>query len=542
MEDPEPDGLQQAASVPEERDGEEQRASAFGDRGEPRDAPDHGTDAAQVRRPGGGLDENAVTQTRAATDEQEQQQRRSGHEAEATDLDQHEQECVPEIAPMGRRIDDDEPGHADGRRRREQRVNDRRPAPVGRRDRQRKDRGTERDQRGKAADEDRRRRRRPSDRLRRPDDIVLRPDDLDPEATITDPLPATPGCASHPTSLATRTRPTCSGPGITKTRAHARALASCRGFVAVWPLDLLEFALDGFLAVGGAVGAAGAVGLVRTGSGRTGTTLARGIESTALVAGSRRSSVGSGANTGQRLGKRLSSGLDRVEVVALERLAQRGDLVSPLPLVLGRDLVAEVLERPLGLVGQLLRLVAGLDVLAPLLVLLGVLLRRRGPSGPRRPWRASSEAVIRTCCSLPVARSLALTSRMPLASMSNVTSICGTPRGAGGIPSRMNRPSVLLSVAKSRSPWRTWISTWLWLSDAVEKTCDFDVGMVVLRSISRVMTPPSVSMPERQRRDVEEQDVLDVAGEHAGLDRGADRDDLVRVDALVRLLAAEHGS
>ena len=44
---------------------------------------------------------------------------------------------------------------------------------------------------------------------------------------------------------------------------------------------------------------------------------------------------------------------------------------------------------------------------------------------------------------------------------------------------------------------------------------------------------------ERQRRDVEQQDVLDVAGEHAGLDGGADRDDLVGVDALVRLLAEE---
>ena len=36
--------------------------------------------------------------------------------------------------------------------------------------------------------------------------------------------------------------------------------------------------------------------------------------------------------------------------------------------------------------------------------------------------------------SLPVALSFADTLRMPLASMSNVTSICGTPRGAGGMP------------------------------------------------------------------------------------------------------------
>ncbi len=43
--------------------------------------------------------------------------------------------------------------------------------------------------------------------------------------------------------------------------------------------------------------------------------------------------------------------------------------------------------------------------------------------------------------------------------------------------------------------------------------------------------------PERERRDVEKQDVLDLALEDARLDAGADGDDLVRVDALVRLLA-----
>ena len=44
-------------------------------------------------------------------------------------------------------------------------------------------------------------------------------------------------------------------------------------------------------------------------------------------------------------------------------------------------------------------------------------------------------------CSLPVARSFAETFTMPLASMSNATSICGTFRGAGGRPVRWNLPS-----------------------------------------------------------------------------------------------------
>ena len=43
---------------------------------------------------------------------------------------------------------------------------------------------------------------------------------------------------------------------------------------------------------------------------------------------------------------------------------------------------------------------------------------------------------------------------------------------------------------------------------------------------------------ERQRRHVEQDDVLDLALEHAGLQRGADRHDLVGVDRHVRVLAA----
>ena len=62
-------------------------------------------------------------------------------------------------------------------------------------------------------------------------------------------------------------------------------------------------------------------------------------------------------------------------------------------------------------------------------------------------------------CSLPVPRSLAETCRMPLASMSKVTSICGTPRGAGGMPSRWKVPRFLLSRESGRSPCKTLIST-----------------------------------------------------------------------------------
>ena len=84
---------------------------------------------------------------------------------------------------------------------------------------------------------------------------------------------------------------------------------------------------------------------------------------------------------------------------------------------------------------------------------------------------------------------------MPLASMSKVTSICGTPRGAGGMPTSSKRASDLLSAAISRSPWSTCTSTNGWLSTAVEKTWPFLQGMVVFLWMILVNTPPAVSTP-----------------------------------------------
>ena len=50
-------------------------------------------------------------------------------------------------------------------------------------------------------------------------------------------------------------------------------------------------------------------------------------------------------------------------------------------------------------------------------------------------------------CSLPLALSLAETERIPLASISNLTSICGTPLGAGGIPYLIIAQSVCVKKA-----------------------------------------------------------------------------------------------
>ena len=98
-------------------------------------------------------------------------------------------------------------------------------------------------------------------------------------------------------------------------------------------------------------------------------------------------------------------------------------------------------------------------------------------------------------CDLLVALSRAVTCIKPFASISNVTSIWGVPLGAGGMPSKWNLPIVLLSLDIALSPCKTWISTEGWLSAAVEKICDFFAGIVVFDSISFVITPPIVSIP-----------------------------------------------
>ena len=96
-----------------------------------------------------------------------------------------------------------------------------------------------------------------------------------------------------------------------------------------------------------------------------------------------------------------------------------------------------------------------------------------------------------------------------------------------------------MSAANSRSPWRTWISTWLWLSEAVEKTCDFEVGIVVFRSMSLVMTPPSVSIPSDSGVTSRSRTSLTSPASTPAWIAAPIGDDLVRVDAPVRLLAVE---
>ena len=98
--------------------------------------------------------------------------------------------------------------------------------------------------------------------------------------------------------------------------------------------------------------------------------------------------------------------------------------------------------------------------------------------------------------SFPVPISFAVTFKIPLASMSNFTLICGTPRGAGGISVRLKLPNDTLSATIGLSPWTTLIVTAVWLSAAVVNVLSLDVGIVVFRSMIGSLTPPSVSIPK----------------------------------------------
>ena len=142
-------------------------------------------------------------------------------------------------------------------------------------------------------------------------------------------------------------------------------------------------------------------------------------------------------------------------------------------------------------------------------------------------------------CSLPVALSLAETLRMPLASMSKVTSICGTPRGRG-------RDAVEVELAE-----RAVVAGHLALA---LQHVDLHRGLVVGGGGEDLALPGRdgrVALDQLghhaaqgldaqgQRRDVEQQHVLDLAGQDAALDGGAHGHHLVGVDALVRLLAED---
>ena len=241
---------------------------------------------------------------------------------------------------------------------------------------------------------------------------------------------------------------------------------------------------------------------------------------------------------GARLAEAVEGVLHPCRVVALKGLLRVGERPLHLRLLLGRHLVARVLERLLKLVDRRVELVADLDGVAALLVVgriqLGllchlvdfVLREARGALDRDLLVLAGAQVLgghVQDAVCVDVERDLDL-------------------RGAAG----RGRDAVeteraqRLVVAGHRA---------LALEDH-----DLNRGLVVAvgrehlrllgrdRRVARDHRRGHVARghdAERERRHVQQKDVAHVALEDAALDRGADRDDLVGVHALVRLLAAE---
>ncbi|ETV66165.1 hypothetical protein H257_17317 [Aphanomyces astaci] len=147
--------------------------------------------------------------------------------------------------------------------------------------------------------------------------------------------------------------------------------------------------------------------------------------------------------------------------------------------------------------------------------------------------------------SLPVDFSIADTFKIPFASMSNVTSTCGTPRGMGGIPSNQRKLAQQVVVARHRALAFKHLDQHTRLVVRVRRK-----RLRLLRRHRRVALDQRRHhtagrfQPERQRRHVQQQQVLQllravVARQDRGLHGRAERHGFVGVDRLTRLLAVE---
>src|SRR5260221_3265567 len=306
-------------------------------------------------------------------------------------------------------------------------------------------------------------------------------------------------------------------------------------------LDLLELALDG-LVPGGTLGSALAA------DARRGAFIGRlGLPAPVRTVGAIRAIraggrgglgglVGRRPDPTERLGERLHAGADQGDVIALEGLAQAGDLRLDLRPVFGRNLVAEVAERSLGLVRELLRVIAGLDLLAPVAVLFGVGLGLGDHlvDVVLRQHRRGRDPNLLLLARRPVlGPNVEDAVRVDIECHLDLGDAAGRRRDA----------------VEDESAERLVVGGEVAL--ALEDV-DLDLVLVVrrgregLRLRCRDRRVPLDELghdaterldAERKRGNVEEEDVLDLATEDTGLDRGADRDDLIGVHAVVGLLA-----
>merc|ERR1712216_680473 len=143
---------------------------------------------------------------------------------------------------------------------------------------------------------------------------------------------------------------------------------------------------------------------------------------------------------------------------------------------------------------------------------------------------------------LPVPLSSAETWRMPLASISKVTSICGTPRGAGGRFESSNLPSWWQSLVIERSPSNLDQNSGLVVLGGREGLGLLGGNHSVAADQLREHATDSLDT-QRQGSHVEQEKVrrllATLTRQDAALHSRTVRNGLIRVDALVGLLAVE---
>src|SRR6266446_387535 len=240
----------------------------------------------------------------------------------------------------------------------------------------------------------------------------------------------------------------------------------------------------------------------------------------------------------RRLHQRLARALHGLDVRAGQRVAHRLHLRLQLALRGSRNLVAQVLERLLSRVGEIVGAVAKLDLIAPLLVLrlvrlrlldgaVHVLLGEAGAGGDGDLVLLARGAVLRRHVHDAVRvdveghldlRDAAWSGRDPV-----------EMEAAQGLVVARHRPLALEHVH---------------LDAGLPVSCRAEHLRLLRRNggvpLDELRGHASQGLDgEAQRGDVQKEDVLDLAGQHAALNGRADRDHLVWVHRPVRLLAEE---
>src|SRR5687768_11789836 len=248
------------------------------------------------------------------------------------------------------------------------------------------------------------------------------------------------------------------------------------------------------------------------------------------------------ADLHRRLTQVVHRGLHPLRVVALQRLAQRGDLFLDLRLDLGGDLVAVVAERLLDLVREGVRLVAGLDAIDIAAVLFGMRLRvlhhlldlvlaEAARGRDRDVLLLAARLVLRFDVEDPVRVDVERHLDLRHAARSRRDAVKDEARQALVVPGKLALAlddvdlHLGLAVAGRREDLR--------LRRGDRAVALDELGGDATQRLD----------PERQRRDVEKKDVLHLALQHTGLDRRANSHDLIGIHGLVRLLAEQllHG-